>query len=42
MKKINIPTLLAAHLAGRRGPPVGRGPQVENRCANGISTLCHI
>jgi len=26
-----FPTLLAAHQADVRGPPVGRGPQVENR-----------
>ena len=26
-------TLLAAHQADVRGPPVGRGPQVENHCS---------
>src|SRR6218665_2789076 len=28
-----FPTLVAAHQAEVRGPPVGRGPQVENRCS---------
>src|SRR6218665_3976076 len=27
-----FPTFVAAHRAEVRGPPVGRGPQVENRC----------
>jgi len=27
-----LPTLVAAHQAEVRRPPVGRGPQVENRC----------
>src|SRR6218665_2250198 len=28
-----FPTLVAAHQPEVRGPPVGRGPQVENRCS---------
>jgi len=31
-----FPTLVAAHQADVSGPPVGRGPQVENRCARVI------
>ena len=31
-KMSQFPTLVAAHQAEVRGPPVGRGPQVENRC----------
>jgi len=30
-KKFKFPTLVAAHQADVRGPPVVRGPQVENR-----------
>jgi len=33
IKKISkFPTLVAAHQADVCGPPLGRGPQVENRC----------
>ena len=34
-----FPTLLAAHQADVRGPPVGCGPQVENRCSRGRDYL---
>jgi len=30
-KNSQFPTLVAAHQAKVRGPPVARGPQVENR-----------
>jgi len=30
-----FPTLVAAHQVEVHGPPVGRGPQVENRCLRG-------
>src|SRR6218665_1601544 len=33
IKNSQFPTLVAAHQAEVRGPPVGRGPQVENRCS---------
>ena len=35
----NFPTLVAAHQAAVRGPPVGRGPQVENRCLKSFHWL---
>src|SRR6218665_328112 len=34
-----FPTLVAAHQAEVRGPPVGRGPQVENRCSIALNRL---
>src|SRR6218665_1091563 len=34
-KKSKLSTMIAAHQAEVRGPPVGRGPQVENRCSRG-------
>src|SRR6218665_3125396 len=34
-----FPTLFAAHRAAVRGPPVGRGPQVENRCLKSFHWL---
>src|SRR6218665_418535 len=34
-KNSQFPTLVAAHQAEVRGPPVGRGPQVENRWSMG-------
>src|SRR6218665_3767142 len=37
-----FPTLLAAHQADVRGPPVGRGPQVENRCPRLFKAFCCI
>ena len=41
MKQIvKFPTLLAAHQADVRGPPVGRSPQVENRWYRGRLTYC--
>src|SRR6218665_3163315 len=33
LKKFQFPSLVAAHQAEVSGPPLGRGPQVENRCA---------
>ena len=32
-KNAQFPAFVAAHRAEVRGPPVGRGPQVENRWA---------
>jgi len=37
-KTSQFPSLVAAHQAEARGPPVGRGPQVENRCPRGTRT----
>jgi len=35
-RNFQFPTLVAAHQAEGRGPPVGRGPQVENRWSIGL------
>ena len=37
-KNSQFPTLVVAHQAEVRGPPVGRGPQVENRCSRQFSS----
>src|SRR6218665_2064602 len=37
-KKFQLPTLVAEHQAEVRGPPVGRGPQVETRCTSASSS----
>src|SRR6218665_184251 len=38
-KMSQFPTLVAAHQAEVCGPPVGRGPQVENCCINTSATF---